>query len=385
MLGLQTASVAVGWELYERTGSAWSLGLVGVFELLPVLLLMVPSGLASDRFARRNVALVAGVLIAAALFGLALVSRASAPVAATYALLVLLGTGRAFGSPATSAMLPEILSTDHFLRANAGLASMLEISLVAGPALGGWLIALSGSATWAYLAGGFGQLIFLFAMTRLAARQPEKAVLGRGNLFAGLSFIGKNPVFLAAITLDLFAVLFAGAVALLPIFAKDILNVGPVGLGWLRAAPSLGAFLMALALTRLPPWKQPGRVLLWAVTGFAFATLGFGLSKSMALSMCCLFLVGVFDEISVVIRWTLEQVITPNELRGRVSAVHYVFIGFSNELGSFESGVTAALFGPVASVAGGGLAALAIVAWIAWKWPQLARLPPLATLRPEST
>jgi MFS family permease len=195
-------------------------------------------------------------------------------------------------------------------------------------------------------------------------------------------FIRRHPVFLAAITLDLFAVLFGGAVALLPVFAKDILHVGPVGLGWLRAAPALGAMGMALLMTRLPPWQRPGRVLLFVVAGFGLATIGFGLSQVMWLSLLCLFLTGVFDAVSVVIRLTLEQVLTPDRLRGRVSSIHYVFIGFSNELGAVESGGTAALFGPVASVAGGGLAAVLVVGVVAVLWPQLTRLGPLASLRP---
>ncbi len=384
VLGAQILSVTVGWQLYERTGSAWSLGLVGAFELAPVLLLMVPAGNAVDRFARRNVAIAAQALFALAALGLAAASHWQAPVATIYALLVLVGTARAFASPATSALLPELLRPDQFLAVNARLASCFEIALIAGPALGGWLIAATGGATGAYLAAAAAQAGFIVALATLPARRPSAAGGERSttDVFAGFSFIRGNPVFLAAITLDLFAVLLGGAVALLPIFAKDILGVGPVGLGWLRAAPSLGALVMALALTRLPPWKRPGRVLLLTVAGFGLATVGFGLSRSMALSLLCLALVGVFDQISVVIRWTLEQILTPNHLRGRVSAIHYVFIGFSNELGGFESGATAALFGPVLSVAGGGLGALAVVGIVAWAWPQLARLGPLDTLGP---
>ena len=219
----------------------------------------------------------------------------------------------------------------------------------------------------------------------LPAFRPASArptTTGARELFAGFTFIRRRPVFLAAITLDLFAVLFGGAVALLPIFAKDILRVGPLGLGWLRAAPALGAMCMALVMTRLPPWRRPGYALLLTVAGFGLATLGFGLSRSMALSMICLFLTGVFDSVSVVIRLTLEQILTPDALRGRVSAIHYVFIGFSNEFGAFESGATAALLGPVLSVAGGGLAALLVVGLVALVWPDLARLGPLTSLQP---
>jgi hypothetical protein len=194
--------------------------------------------------------------------------------------------------------------------------------------------------------------------------------------------VRANPLFLSAITLDLFAVLFGGAVALLPIYAKDILQVGPAGLGWLRAAPGLGALSMALVTTRIRPWPRPGIVLLWAVAGFGAAMIGFGLSRSFMLSLACLFLTGVFDNISVVIRLTLEQTITPDHLRGRVSAINYVFIGFSNEFGAFESGATAALFGATASVVGGGFATLMVVLMVRAVWPQLARIGPLHALAP---
>ena len=199
-------------------------------------------------------------------------------------------------------------------------------------------------------------------------------------MFAGFRFVRANPLFLSAITLDLFAVLFGGAVALLPIYAKDILQVGPAGLGYLRAAPGLGALSMALITTRIKPWKRPGLVLLWVVAGFGLATIAFGLSQSFPLSLFCLFLTGVFDNISVVIRLTLEQTITPDHLRGRVSAINYVFIGFSNEFGAFESGATAALFGPTLSVVGGGFATLMVVVMVRAIWPQLVRIGPLHTL-----
>ena len=202
-------------------------------------------------------------------------------------------------------------------------------------------------------------------------------------MFAGFRFIRHNPLFLAAITLDLFAVLFGGAVALLPIFAKDILHVGPAGLGWLRAAPGAGALTMALLTTRLRPWPRPGRMLLLVVAGFGLAMIGFGLSRSFTISLACLFLTGVFDNVSVVIRLTLEQMITPDHLRGRVSAINYVFIGFSNEFGAFESGATAALLGATLSVVGGGLATLLVVAVVAKTWPELLRLGPLHSLTPR--
>jgi len=318
-----------------------------------------------------------------AALGLALVSAVRGPIGAIYVLLALIGAARAFASPSVSTVLPQLLRPDQFANANSWLATIFQLASVTGPAIGGWLIALRGTATAAFVFATAGQLLFVVLLLRLPARPPARqTTTSSRDLFAGFAFIRRHPVFLAAITLDLFAVLFGGAVALLPIFAKDILGVGAFGLGWLRAAPALGAMSMALITTRLPPWKRPGRALLLTVVGFALATIGFGLSRSMALSLLCLFLTGVFDAVSVVIRLTLEQVLTPDALRGRVSSIHYVFIGFSNELGGFESGATAALLGPVVSVAGGGVAALVVVALVALAWPELARLGPLDTLRP---
>jgi hypothetical protein len=245
------------------------------------------------------------------------------------------------------------------------------------------LIAATGGATAAFVSAMIGQMLFAVILATLPKVAPSA---GRHrsaqDIFAGFRFVRANPLFLSAITLDLFAVLFGGAVALLPIFAKDILQVGPAGLGWLRAAPGMGAMTMALITTRVKPWQRPGVVLLWTVAGFGLATVGFGLSRSFALSMFCLFLTGVFDNISVVIRLTLEQVITPDHLRGRVAAINYVFVGFSNEFGAFESGAAAALFGPILAVVGGGVATLLVVLVVRAAWPQLLRVGPLHTLSP---
>ena len=383
VLGVQALSVAVGWQLYERTGSAWALGLVGAIEILPVLLLMLPAGHVADRYPRRNVAMCAHVVLALAALGLALVSAKEASVTFIYLLLLVVGAARAFASPSAATLLPQLLRPEQFTNANAWLSTGFQLAAISGPALGGGLIAVSGSATLAFLAAAAGQLLFVVFLFRLPSVPPARpTTASTRDLFAGFAFIRRHPVFLAAITLDLFAVLFGGAVALLPIFAKDILHVGPAGLGWLRAAPALGAMCMALLTTRLPPWRRPGRVLLLTVVGFGLATIGFGLSRSMALSLVCLFLTGVFDDISVVIRLTLEQVLTPDQLRGRVSSIHYVFIGFSNELGAFESGASAALLGPIVSVVGGGVAVIVVVAVVLVLWPQLLRLEPLATLKP---
>ena len=386
VMAVQITSTAVGWQLYVRTDNAWSLGFVGLVELVPMLLFMVKAGNAADTYPRRNIAMLANGLLAVASLGLAAAAWLDAPLAVVYLLLFVVGTSRAFAWPATNTLLPQILSPVEYVNANLWLSSSFELASITGPAIGGAIIAATGTVAWAYLVSTVLVLLFVAILARFPAIRPappaEKHTAEEA--FAGFAYIRRVPVFLAAITLDLFAVLFGGAVALLPIFARDILHAGPVGLGWLRSAPSLGALCMALASTRLPPWKHPGRVLLAVVVGFGAATVGFGLSRSMPLSLACLFLTGAFDQVSVVIRQTLEQVLTPDRLRGRVSAVHSVFVSFSNELGAFESGATAALFGAVPSVVAGGLLTILVVAAVARKWPALGRLGPLATLRPPA-
>jgi len=383
--GWQMINVAVGWLLYERTGDPWSLALVGVVELAPVLLLMIVAGNAADRYPRRNIGIFAHALLTLVASALALVTAANGPLWAIYSLLALIGTARAFASPSVNTILPQLLPPAEFANANAWLSSTFQLAAISGPAIGGLLIAVTGSATAAFVLAAAGQLVFVGALLTMPVRTPPPATHRRtaGDVFAGFRFVRDNPLFLAAITLDLFGVLFGGAVALLPIFAKDILGVGPAGLGWLRAAPGVGALVMALVTTRIRPWQRPGRVLMFAVVGFGLATIGFGLSRSFALSLVCLFLTGIFDNISVVIRLTLEQTITPDHLRGRVSAINYVFVGFSNEFGAFESGATAALVGPTLSVVGGGVATLLVVAVVRNVWPQLLRIGPLHTLAPS--
>ena len=380
--GYQIVSVAVGWQLYERTGEAWALGLVGLFEAAPVLLFMAPAGHAADRFPRRTVSMCAHAGLAVAAGGLALVAALDGPVALVYGLVALVGVGRAFAAPAVNTILPQLLPPLVFANLNAWVASSVQLAAIAGPAAGGLIIAATGGSAAAFAAAAVAEAAFVVLLLRVPRAPAAPSRRTEGGVLAGLRFVSRNPVFLAAITLDLFAVLFGGAVALLPIFAKDILQVGPSGLGWLRAAPAAGALTMALLQTRRGPWPRPGRALLAAVAGFGLATIGFGLSRHVGLSLACLFLTGICDNVSVVIRLTLEQMITPDALRGRVSAVKHLFVSMSNEIGAFESGTTAALFGPIASVVGGGLATIGVVFAVLWAWPILGRLGPLHTLQP---
>jgi MFS family permease len=384
VLGATIVSTAVGWQLYERTGSVWSLGLVGLVQFVPVLAFFVAVGHAVDRYPRRRIAALAHVAYVLASLGLAWTAWSDGPTAAIYALLFVVGTARAFSAPATRTILPQILAPVQFAHANALLSASFEFASAAGPAVAGLLIAASGGTTLPYLVAAVGQVAFLVALAFVPARPPHsrQGPTAAEGLLEGLRFVRRTPVLLSAVMLDLFGVLFGGAVALLPVYAKDVLHVGPSGLGWLRSAPALGAFLMAVLATRLPAWRRPGRVLLATVAGFGLATIGFGLSRSFALSLACLFLTGVFDSVSVVIRLTLEQMVTPDRLRGRVAAVNFVFIGLSNEIGAAESSAVAALLGPVASVVGGGVATLVVVAAVARAWPVLLRLGPLESLHP---
>lgn len=388
VLGTQIVSTAAGWQLYERTRDPLALALVGLVELAPVLVLIIPAGNLADRVPRRNVAMIAYVVLALASVGLALVSFLDGPNAAIYAFLGLIGAARAFAAPSVSTILPQLLPPAEFAIANAYSSSTFQIASVSGPALGGWLIDLGldtdlGGPTLAYAVAAAGQLLFVAALAFVpAVRPPPREARHARDVFAGFRFIRRNRIFLAAITLDMFAVLLGGAVALLPVYVKDVLHLGPTELGWLRAAPGIGAALMALLLTRLPPWRRPGRALLVAVAGFGLATIGFGLSEVFWLSFACLVLTGVFDEISVLVRVTLEQIITPDRLRGRVASVNHIFIGFSNQFGAFESGAAAALLGPVPAVVLGGIGSIVVALVIAKLFPELPRLGPLDSLSP---
>ncbi len=380
VLGVQMQTIAVAWQLYEKTSSAWVLANVGLIQVIPMLGLAPLAGQAADRFDRRKTLMTATLMAVTSAFGLALVSWRGGNVSLTYLCLFLSGVARAFQGPARSSLMPQLVSREVFGNAVRWNAGGFELSSMLGPALGGLLIYMFGAATPVYAFAGLGSVCYLTMLASLTKRRyvAEKTARAespnRSNLQAlavGFNYVWRTKLLLAAITLDMFAVLLGGAVALLPIYAKDILQVGPAGLGWMQAAPSLGAVTMALVTTHLPPFKRAGRALLWAVVGFGVATIGFGVSRIFWLSLVMLFLTGAFDNISVVVRQTLATILTPDEMRGRVSAVNGMFISASNELGRFESGAVAALFGPVFSVVSGGVGTLIVVATVALSSPQL--------------
>ena len=369
----QMLMVAVGWQMYDLTGSAWDLGLVGLLQFLPALALVLVTGDVVDRHHRARVAaLCVGVQAAVALV-LALAPWAGGPQRGLLlALAVVLGTAKAFQMPAQQALTPLLVPPDLLPRALAFSAAGMQLAIIAGPAIGGLLYVAGASAVYA-------ACVLLFAIaTGLMLRvhhadPPARERATWHTLLAGMRYVRSNRVVLGAISLDLFAVLLGGATALLPMFAKDLLHVGPWGLGLLRGAPALGALAMSLALTRWPITRRAGPRMLWAVVVFGAATVVFGVSTSFLLSMLTLAVTGAADMVSIVVRQSLVQLETPDPMRGRVSAVNSVFIGASNQLGEFESGATAALLGPVGSVVLGGVGSIA-VALLWWRWfPALAQ------------
>lgn len=374
-------NVAIGWELYERSGSALILGLVGLVQVLPVIALALPAGHLADRLNRKSIVVVTQIPLALASLGLTVLSYAHSPLLLTFACLLLIGVGTAFSSPATSAMLPQTVPQREFENAATWSSSSWQLASMLGPALGGVLIALGHGAALVYGLNAGAGLIYLVLIALIRGKQQERQA-SRGTtlsaLLEGIQFLRQTRIILAAITLDLFAVLLGGATTLLPIFAQDILHVGPAGLGWLRAAPSIGAVCISIAVAHIPPFKHAGKTLLAVVAGFGLATIVFGFSHWFWLSLLMLFILGGLDNVSVIIRGTLLLTRTPDALRGRVAAVHSVFTGTSNELGGFESGLVAQLFGPVFAVAAGGVGTLLVVLCVALIWPEIRRLRSLS-------
>jgi MFS family permease len=418
LTGRQMLAVAVEWEIYRRTHSATALGLVGLVFAVPIVGLSLPAGHLADRISRKHIIVVSQILTTVSSIALALVSwqhlaipqlsilRAcnhglsgiarvferhnpqfhfdDASIPLIYLLLFLGAIVRTFSWAARASFFPTLVPRDAFSNAVTWNNSVFQVASVGGPAISGFLVAHNGFPIVYMIDAMTAFLFFLLVLPIPRTKQARERVAQSTwrSLLAGMKFVFSKKVILATITLDLFAVLLGGAVALLPIFADQILHCGAIGLGWMRAAPAVGAFAMALTVAFLPPMRQAGKMLLWCVTGFGVATIIFGLSKTLWLSLAMLFLAGALDSVSVIIRGSIVQLVTPDEMRGRVSSVNNIFIGTSNEFGALESGLTAALVGPVISVVAGGIGTILVVIGAAWRWPEIRKIRALdRTLR----
>jgi MFS family permease len=369
----QMLMLAISWHMYELTGSAWDLGLVGLFQFIPALVMALPAGHVIDRLHRGRIFATCMLVLASVAVVLGWYTwRGQASRELIFLVAWILGLTRAFQMPAQQAITPLLVPKELFQRAVALSSTGVEVAVICGPALGGFLY-IKGALTVYSVCAVLFTLSMMLTLWVHYVHVVRHNSLSWVSLFAGVAFVWERKVLLGAISLDLFAVLLGGATALLPIFARDILHVGPDGLGLLRSAPAVGALCMSVVITRWPIERQMGYKLLAAVAVFGLASVVFGLSDHFLLSLAALAATGAADNISVVTRLTLMQLETPDEMRGRVAAVNGVFIGASNELGEFESGLTAALWGPVASVVLGGMGTLLIaISWLKL-FPALAR------------
>ena len=367
-------SVAVGWQVYALTHRPLDLGLLGLAQFLPGVFLFLVAGHTADRLPRQRIlqSCYAAFSLCSVLL-LVFTLRGLTAVYPIYLALLFNGTVRAFNSPAGQAFLPLIVAEEHFPNAVSWSASVFQAATITGPMFGGLLYGFTGSPVVVYTSAAISYLTAFVLVSLVRVRVPAKrrAMESLGAVLDGLKFIWRNKLILGAISLDLFAVLLGGAVALLPVYAREILNVGPTGLGVLRAAPGIGAIVMSIVVAHWPLRRRVGAAMLWCVFGFGVFTIVFGLSRNVALSVAALLLVGACDTVSVIVRHTMVQLGTPDQMRGRVSAVNMVFIGASNEVGQFESGITAQWFGTVPAVILGGLGTIAIVAIWARLFPAL--------------
>jgi MFS family permease len=373
--GQQMLTVAVGWELYERTHSSLALGLVGLTAFLPMVVMTLPAGHVADTRERKKVIILMQGALALTSFGLALVSWKGMRVEWIYICLLAAGVARTFLWSASASFLPQLVAREEFPLAVNWSSSTFQFSAVTGPAVGGAVIALTRSAATVYTLNALAAL-FCLAMICLVHAKPKPVVqqeVTMESVLGGFRFVFGHRVILGAITLDLFAVLFGGATALLPVYAKDILKVGPQGLGLLTAALPVGSMTCALIMAHRPPMEKAGRALIAAVIIFGVATVAFGWSRWYWFSILTLFICGFVDNVSVIVRHTLVQLLTPDAMRGRVSSVNNLFIGTSNELGGFESGLVSQYCGPVFSVVSGGVATVLVVLAVAWIWPEIPR------------
>ena len=383
-MGDGAQSVALGWEIYELTGDALALGLTGLMQALPMIVLTLPAGYLADRFNRRLL-ISAGMLgICLTSIGLAVASIHRAPVGTMYAILFLNAAFRTLTRPAQVALLPMTVPRTIFESAVSWRIGLMQMSRFAGPAIGGFLAAVS--VPLVYLINGGTAVLFILLLMGLRLNEEERRAhtVTLKMVLGGAQFVWRERLLLTTITLDLFAVLLGGAIYLLPAFAHDVLHLGEQGLGWLRAAPATGSFCMAMLLAHLPPMRRAGRSLLLAVAGFGVATILFGLSRNFWLSWAMLFCTGVCDNVSMVVRHTLQQLITPDHMRGRVSAMTGIFTGSSNQLGGFESGLVARLTSPVISVVSGGMGTIIAASATALLSPRLRQFASMADAAPQT-
>ena len=384
VLATEMQSVAVGWQIYETTRRPLDLGLVGLAQFLPAILLFLLSGHVVDRFNRRNILVLCYCGFAACSTLLLVVAfRAPRSIGLIYAVLVLLGIVRSLNGPASRAILPQLVPEDHFPSAVAWASSVFQTATILGPAVGGIAYAAFHGPTAVYATAAVASTVAVLATLRIksSVKPRPREPVNFDTVLAGFKYIWREKIILGSISLDLFAVLLGGAVALLPVFAQEILKTGPWGLGLLRSAPAVGAASMALFLAYRPLRRKAGRSMLWCVAGFGVCTVLFGISHNLALSLAALVLVGATDMVSVIVRGTLIQVATPDEMRGRVNAVDMIFIGASNEFGQFESGLTAHWFGTVPAVVLGGIGTLVVTALWAWAFPEMRNADRLTDLR----
>ena len=390
-IGTAAQGLAIGWEVYDRTDQALALGLVGLIQAIPMFLFTLPAGYLADVFDRRKLIILSLAGATVTSVALAAFSYLEASMIWLYTILFLDSTFLRVGWPARSSILPLLVPNEDFESAVKWRTSLMQITGIVGPAVGGFIVAFNIQA--AYLLSAFSSAVFILFLSIMRLPPAPRIQPGDmvGQVVEGVRFVWQRKLLLGAISLDLFAVLLGGAVYLLPIFARDIIDLGSTGLspeqalGWLRAAPAIGATAMAFLLAYLPPLRKSGRTLLGAVAGFGLATIVFGLSKNFWLSLFVLALTGAFDNVSVVVRHVVTQMSTPNEMRGRVSAVNAVFIGSSNEVGGFESGLVAQLFTPVISVVSGGIGTLLVVLGWSRYFPDLKNLGSLSSLSARHT
>lgn len=378
-VAFQGSAVAIGWLIYDRTRNPFDLGLVGLFQFLPMLVLTFFAGHVADQFDRRQIGLVCQVVEAVTMGFIALgIWQGWLPTWGIFAAVAVLGAAQAFERPSMAALLPGIVPMAQLQSAVATSTSVMQTALIIGPALGGILYGFGDVVP--FLASGLLFLIASYNVLRIEkpATLPVRAPMTFESVFAGVVFIKSKPVMLGSISLDLFAVLLGGATAMLPVYARDILHAGPWALGFLRMAPAIGAVVMSLLLARFPLQHRVGAKMLWAVAIFGAATIVFAYSTDIILSVVMLIILGASDTVSVVVRSSLVQLLTPDHMRGRVNAVNSLFIGTSNQLGEFRAGVFAGFMGPVAAVAFGGIGTLAVVLLWSRLFPALRKVDTLS-------